>query len=36
LTAAYAGDDTAKVAPVRRARIKRLMVQPPLNVGDSQ
>src|SRR5262245_16010982 len=30
LTAAYAGDDAAKAAPVRRARIKRFMVQPPL------
>src|SRR5262249_12875098 len=27
LTAAYAGDDAAKAAPVRRARIKRFMVQ---------
>src|SRR6516164_491289 len=26
LTAAYAGDDTAKAAPVRRARIKRFML----------
>src|SRR5262249_42560435 len=26
LTAAYAGDDAAKAAPVRRARIKRFMV----------
>jgi hypothetical protein len=27
LTAAYAGDDAAKAAPVRRARIKRFMVK---------
>src|SRR6516164_2532566 len=27
LTVAYAGDDTAKAAPVRRARIKRFMLQ---------
>src|SRR5215510_7268 len=27
LTAAYAGDDAARAAPVRRARIKRFMVQ---------
>src|SRR6516162_6789403 len=27
LTAAYAGDDAAKAAPVRRARIKRFMLQ---------
>src|SRR5262245_37055948 len=27
LTAAHAGDDAAKAAPVRRARIKRFMVQ---------
>src|SRR5262249_41942075 len=26
LTAAYAGDDAARAAPVRRARIKRFMV----------
>src|SRR5262249_57081996 len=27
LTAAYAGDDAARAAPVRRARIKRFMVK---------
>src|SRR6516225_4097214 len=27
LTAAYAGDDAARAAPVKRARIKRFMVQ---------
>src|SRR5262249_14473719 len=27
LTAAYAGDDAARAAPVRRARIKRFMLQ---------
>jgi hypothetical protein len=27
LTAAYAGDDAARAAPVRRARIKRFIVQ---------
>src|ERR1700730_10872712 len=35
LTAAYAGDATAKTAPVSRARIKRFMVHS-ANVGDSQ
>src|SRR6516162_9868209 len=28
LTAAYAGNDAARAAPVRRARIKRFMLQP--------
>jgi hypothetical protein len=27
LTAAYAGDDAAKAAPIRRARTKRFMVK---------
>src|SRR5262249_39101671 len=30
LTAAYAGDDAARAAPVKRAKIKRFMVHPPL------
>src|ERR1700745_960478 len=35
LTAAYAGDDAAKAALVRRARIKSFMLHS-ANVGDSQ
>src|SRR5215467_11199021 len=31
LTAAYAGDDAAKAAPARRARIKRFMVKPDIS-----